>query len=171
MRRNSYSRTPFAYIILAKNCDLGYPPHYHGVFELFIVKKGKFSCFLNGEEVVITDNCIMIFDHYDLHYFPVQQIENTFQYVMTIPSSYLVKFNKLRGNRALSNHLICDEVLCNKIISVIDEHIDNVKNEYRIQAAIDLIFSLLFERLNFTEKAVNRDFEVIKKTLKYGTFL
>ena len=117
------SRDDKPYIILAKNCALGYPAHYHGVFELFVVKKGKFNCVLNGERVEVTDNSIMVFDHYDLHYFPTQNIENSVQYVMTIPPKYLTNFNKLRENKAISNNVICEQQLCDEVIGIIEKHI------------------------------------------------
>lgn len=161
------SRDDKPYIILAKNCALGYPAHYHGVFELFVVKKGKFNCVLNGERVEVTDNSIMVFDHYDLHYFPTQNIENSVQYVMTIPPKYLTNFNKLRENKAISNNVICEQQLCDEVIGIIEKHILKSKSEYQKQAAIELIFSLLYEKIAFVERGESRDFEVIKKILVY----
>ena len=154
------------FLILAKNCPIGYPPHYHGVFELFIVKKGRFFCSCDGKRFEVSDGCIALFDHYDLHYFDYLPIDDTIQYVLTIPSKYLSRFNERRKGKRVKENVIHDAKLCQAIIDVLDRYIER-NDEYKNQAVIDLIFAMLFDKIVFTDQPQGNDYQLIKDVLIY----
>ena len=159
------------YSLIAKNQKfLNYPSHFHGVLELFIVKKGPFVCYCNGKKLTLKNNSIAIFDHFDLHYIPHNQNqEGTFQYVMTIPSKLLTKFNALRQNESFATNVICDEQLCDTVISLIDTFFhERSERTFENEAVIDLIFSQIFYKMEFVkQEKKSNDFYLIKKILIY----
>lgn len=165
------TRDEKSFILLAKNKRfINYTMHFHGVFEIFIVKKGNFTCICNGKTLSVCDNTIAFFDHYDLHYIPYNQNQaGTFQYIMTIPPRYLLKFNELRNGKSFAENTITDEKLCNSIISLIDEYLEfESDNDYAREAVIDLIFSQLYKKMTFVDQFQrSKDFMIIKNILVY----
>lgn len=159
------------YSLVAKNEKfINYPPHFHGVLELFIVKKGPFVCYCNGKKLTLEKDSIAIFDHFDLHYIPYNQShEGTFQYVMTIPSKFLTKFNNMRKNESFASNVICDAQLCDTVISLIDTYFhERSERTLENEAVIDLIFSQIFYKMEFVkQEKQSSDFLLIKKILIY----
>lgn len=163
------SRDDKPYIILAKNRYALSLPHFHGVFEIFVVRKGNYLCSCNGKTFPICDNTVAVFDHYDFHYcFEDKNAGNSFQYVMTIPPKYLTKFNELRKGKQFASNVIQDETLCENIISILDSYVLTEERPYETEAVIDLIFSQLYYKLEFVdEKQRLNDFDLIRKILIY----
>ena len=161
------SRDDKPYAILDKNRSVMYPPHYHGVLEIFVVKKGNFSCSINGKIYNVPDNSIAIIDHYDLHYYLNEATDGDVRYVMTIPHTYLTTFNKLRENKRILNNVITDKELCDKVINLMDVYVDNNSTAYELQSAIDLIFSQILTKLCLADDGRATDFELIKNILIY----
>lgn len=165
------NRDNWQYAILAKNRNVLYPSHFHAVFEIFIVKKGDYKCLCNGKVFSVTDNCIALFDHFDIHSYFEDNAKESFQYVLTVPPRYLTKFNELRQGRRLGSHVIKDEKLCDEIISIINnfmpENGDN-SQPYTSEAVIDLIFARLFYKMEFLMEEYHlNDFDLIKRILSY----
>lgn len=160
-----------SYAILAKNRGTTYPSHFHAVFEIFIVKKGHFTCSCNGKVLHVTDNCIALFDHYDIHAFMEEKTPDSFQFILTVPPKYLNKFNELRGGRRLANNVIHDEKLCDELIRILDEFMPDTtvrQQTYVTEAVIDLVFALLFNKLEFLDGDFHfNDFDLIKRILSH----
>ena len=160
-----------SYIILAENNSVLYPPHFHAVFELFIVKKGNYVCMCNGKEFSVCDNSVAIFDHYDIHAYLEDNSVDSFQYIITIPPKYLTRFNELREGKRFANNVIVDAQLCDDLIFILDKFLPpngHLTKPYATEATIDLIFSQLLYKMQFVDEELHvNDFDLIKKILSH----
>lgn len=162
------SRDDKPYIILAKNKSVLSAPHFHGAFEIFVVKKGNYLCSCNGKVFPIGDNSVTVFDHYDFHYYLQDNSKDSFQYIMTIPPKYLIKFNALRKGKCFTSNVIQDEKLCNDIIAILDMFGFSEERPYEAESVVNIIFSQIYYKLRFIEERQRlNDFDLIKKILVY----
>lgn len=141
-----------------------YPEHFHQNIELFFIKRGSYKLVNNGATYSLVDGDVFFIDSYDIHSF-ISGDSNNDDCVLIIPFKYLNRFNKVRNNKRVITPLIHNQELCNKIISIIDEYILSTEDDYIKDTAIQLILSLILEKLSFGEQNNDGDALIVREIL------
>ncbi|MBR4419257.1 MAG: hypothetical protein IKT32_00085, partial [Clostridia bacterium] len=144
-----------------------FPAHFHLDMEVFLLKKGDYTITINDNEYEMTENSIAVFDGLDIHaYFNKQVSSKDITCALIIPNKFLTSFNELRRNLKIENPVIIDEKLCDEILFIIENYLNKDVSEYVKTSSINLILSLIYEKLRFTESK-NQNNELIREILKY----
>ncbi len=142
--------------------EYNYETHFHHSIEILMVKKGKVSVFFNGEKKEVLKGNVFFFNSYDIHGY--EGNGDILAYTLIIPSVYLVEFKNQYKNKKITNNLIEDELLTDKLISLCGDF--NSKNsEYKTKSLINYILSLLEEKLSFSALKNTQENNLIREIL------
>ncbi len=142
-----------------------FPPHFHNNVEIFIVKRGRYKVSRNNNEYEVIDNTICVFDSYDIHGYTSRLEDDFDDCVIIVPTKFILP--SVKTGKIIANPLITDSVLCDKILSLADEYI-NEHNSIEVKTAvINLILTLINEKLQFVENQAKNDDITMRKILNY----
>ncbi len=151
-----------------RNINHVFEAHFHQNIEIFAVNKGRYTISRNGETQEISDGEIAFFDSYDIHAYEKMHIDEADDCVLIIPYSNAKKFNFLKNDRSVQDFIVKDQSLARQIINLADEYLANGFSKAVEQSVNELILSLLFEKLTFTEQKEKYKLELIRNLLLYA---
>ena len=156
-------------ITVHRNTDYRYPLHFHRNLEIMLLKKGRYEILVNGEKYEISDGQIAVADSYDAHAYlgELTSQEPLDGCVMMIPYDYLHAFNAKRKNLRVAHPVVTDEKLCEELLLLVDRYLIPEQPEQVKSAAIDLLLSLLYGRLQLTSEERKNEVLLVKKLLSY----
>ncbi len=150
-----------------RNGYYAFLPHFHINLEILIVKKGKHKIFCNGEEFVVESGSIAFFDSYDVHgYYECKNVDRD-DACLVIPFSFMEKYIKNKKSLKLQTPIIKDERLVEEVLFIVDKFLLDKRDESIQVSAIDMILSLIQQKLVYFENGVNGDTILVKKILEY----
>ena len=152
---------------IIKNKDYVFKTHFHSNLEILLVNKGECPITCNGRNYLIKDGQIAFFDSFVFHGYDNNPTKNVDTRLMVIPLSYAENFLAYKNGLSISNFLIDDAKLCNKLIQVIDDFIYEQKNQTVLSAGIQLFLALLSEKLEFKKSDISSEHNLIKDLLYY----
>jgi AraC-like DNA-binding protein len=158
-------------IIVNRNSkNYAFRAHFHSNMELFIVGKGQYKVWRNDTQLDISDGAIVLFDSYDMHLYESggsnEGDENRDACVLLVPYRLLSRFNARRGEQEIVEPLIRDEILCKRILEIVDGYVSQGGDTAEI--AVELILSLLYDRLRFSERDKKGETELMRKILMFA---
>lgn len=154
--------------IVGRNGNHVFNAHFHRNIEIFIVKKGKYTLLRNGETATISDGELAFFDSYDIHAYQKNHSKDIDDCVLILPFSSAKKFNALKKNNVIKNFIVKDSRLVEQILSIVDNFLnDGISKSVKLSAS-ELILSLIYEKLLFTERTEKYNHELIRNLLIYA---
>ena len=161
-----YSRDEEKNIYVSRNKNHDFPAHFHLGMEFFMVKSGKYSVVVNGEDFLVTDGSILVCDSFDIHSY--RHLSPTGDdLVLLIPYTYLSRFNAARRGAKITCPLLLDKTLCDTLIKIAEEYIIGQTNEKILKASVELFLAILEQKLNFTENKNQGESALIKEILAF----
>lgn len=144
--------------VISRTGERAWPTHFHSHIELFIVKKGNYRIGLNGKTYDIKDGTVVIFDHYDLHFYEelAQRLDDC---VVRIPSDNSAEFDKARMNKRIGNPVICDRDLVDSILTIVDSLDTRRDPLFVVLASLKYILALIYKHLQFTDSTIGTESE------------
>ncbi len=158
------------WLSLLRNGNYIFSPHFHVNIEIFIIKKGKYEIFYNGKNYILENNSIAFFDNYTFHGYNVDYVNKDSEKddcVIIIPRKYLAHFNEFRKKNKLADFIVKDEHLVDDLLQIVDGILINNKDENVEQSCVDLILSLIEQKLNYSDKYEDSDTLLLRKMLEY----
>ena len=110
-------------ILVQKNKHNSFPLHFHNNIEVYILKQGERTVYLNGKTFTMKSGSVAFFDSYDIHGYDCANDFNE-DYVVIIPFSYLNKFNNKRNSLRASASIIFNPELCSKLIDITENGLE-----------------------------------------------
>ncbi|MBQ7879098.1 MAG: helix-turn-helix transcriptional regulator [Clostridia bacterium] len=157
-------------LVNRNNKNYAFRAHFHSNMELFIVGKGRYKVTCNDLPLNVTDGSIVLFDSYDVHGYEVGGSNGTDGEldvcVLLIPYRLLSRFNARRGHKGIVQPLVKDQTLCDQILAIVDEYVSG-KDRESAELATELILSLLYGRLTFSEREKKGETELMRKILTF----
>ena len=158
-------------IIVSRNSkNYAIRAHFHSNMELFIVRKGQYKVTCNDLPLEVSDGMIVLFDSYDVHGYEAggsNGAGGVDACVLLVPYRLLSRFNARRGDKKLEQPIVKDRALCNQILSIVDEYVSGADRE-SAELAMELILSLLYGRLTFSERDKKGETELMRKILTFA---
>ena len=143
-----------------------FPAHFHQSLELYIIKNGSYTLDINGEKIVASGPAVAIIDSYEVHtYF--EGTDGADDCTVIIPYRYLDRFMRERAGRAISERVIKDSALVDRLLAIIDEYILPKESEAIVDAGVALILAVLSPSLTLTEKGERGESALLGRVLRY----
>ena len=143
-----------------------FPSHFHLNMELLIVRRGEYTVTDNDVSVKISDGEIMVFDSYNVHSYD-EQLRGEDSCVVIFPYRLLSEFNARRGNDRIVQPKIKDSALVERLLNIVDTYLVGEQSEYVKETAVELMLSLLFEKLQFCKETERDEVALVRKILAY----
>ena len=151
---------------IQKNTPHEFPAHFHSSMEIFILKKGRYRVLQNGAPTEISDGCIVVTDCFQIHAY--EQLETVGEdCVLIVPYAYLEKFNLFRQGGKIENAILRDCALCDTLLNIVNAYLVAPFGENVRQAGVELLLSILSEKLTFTKEKWGNEEELIRGVLSY----
>ena len=141
------------------------PPHFHSNLEIYVLKKGKLSINVNGENFKLNDGEICIVDSYEIH--GADECGLMDVKALTVPFRLLSSFNAKRKNMAITNRIIKNQALCEELYTLIERYIDSERSVEIKESATEFILSIISNELVFGESKYGEESGLIRKILTY----
>ncbi len=143
-----------------------YPSHFHRRIELFILRKGSYSVSVNKESYTLNGGDVLFLDSFAVHSYEGPLTNDIDAICILVPRDYAINFFS-RHNGTVKNPIISDKHLTEKLYFLIKEYLIADYNENVKKGAIELIFSILEEKLSFTEINENNEKTIILDLLLF----
>lgn len=151
-----------------KNVDHSFPPHYHNNLEIFILLRGEYEVVIGGERFFTRGNEVFITDSYDVHeYRRITALAEEESRVILIPYGLLGRFNAQRKGLRFRTHTITDERFCRELLALTDLYLSENQAERVREAAVELMLSLVLEKIPFTAEKSRDEVALVRKMLLY----
>ncbi len=152
-------------LIIQRNSSHVYPAHFHRNVEVYVLEKGAYELSVNDEIYRMSDGQIAVIDSYDVHEYHRALSAERSDCVLVFPYEYLGGFYAKRKNMRIANPIVCDQALCGKILELTDKFLICKESECVKQAASELIWTMLREKLDFAEEKKRGDAALIRNIL------
>jgi len=120
----------------------------------------------NGERVEIEDGCIAVVDSFQIHaYERLGEVGE--DCVLIVPYAYLEKFNLLRQGGKIETFFLRDMELCDTLLNIVNAYLVAPFGENVRQAGVELLLSILAEKLTFSKEKRGNEEELIRGVLSY----
>lgn len=152
-------------LVVRRNDAPAYPMHFHANVEIFIVKKGEGKVLLGGKTETVQSGQVLVIDSYEEHgYYPMKEGESDCA-IVVIPFQFLREIGKTEGR--IEEPIITDEILCSRLLSIVDEYLLPVNGEEVKRFAVGLLWAILAENLRFTKEKTQGESALIRQILIY----
>ena len=148
-----------------RNSASFFPAHFHRNIEVCVLEKGEYELSVNDENYRITDGQIAVIDCYNVHEYRNSPKTERSDCILVFPYEYLGGFNAKRRSLRIANPIVCDKGLCGKILELTDKFLLGEESERVKQATSELILTLLWEKLEFTDEKKRDDAALIRNIL------
>lgn len=149
-----------------RNVSHVYAPHFHNNMEIFIVDRGHYTVTRNDTDYDVTDGAICVFDSYDIHSYNVKLSEGENDCVLIIPTRYLSPVKNVKG-KCIKNPVIYDKTLCEKLLNIVDEYLNDKGSSLVNVAGVNLLLTLISEKLEYEDEKSKNEDVTIRKILTY----
>ena len=140
--------------------------HFHLNPEILIVARGGYEITLSGKSYRVGEGCIAVMDSYEIHSYDDRlETETADDAVLIFPYRYLRRFYKRHEGMRIANPVIEDNELCRSLMTIADEYLKS--SEPVKEAAAELFFAKLEERLTFCEDKRSGETALIRRILAY----
>lgn len=161
------SREESSNIFIRRSEEHGFRPHFHINVEIYIIRHGNAEISCNGKEYRLSDGNIAFFDSYDIHSYEKTYTNGVDDCVLIVPLKYLSKFNSLKKSAKIVCPVISDAELVDRVLQLIDCYVKNSNPEWVRASAVDLILSLIHEKLEYAQDDGSTDKELIMTILSF----
>ncbi len=144
-----------------------FEPHFHNNVEIFIVRKGHYTVSLGDTVYDLKSGGVCVFDSYDIHGYISRLEDDADDVVVIIPAKYLGDFRSGTKGKRITNPVLYDELLCDRLLAIADEYLSASQSEEIHASAINLFLSLIKEKLCFSDATVKSDDITVHKILSY----
>ena len=140
--------------------------HFHLNPEILIVVRGGYEITLSGKSYRVGEGCIAVMDSYEIHSYD-ERVETVTadDAVLIFPYRYLHRFYKRHEGMRIANPVIEDKELCRALMTIADEYLKS--SESVREAAAELFFAKLEEKLEFCEDKRGGEAALIRRILAY----
>lgn len=140
-------------VTYGRNCDHIYNAHFHINIELLIIRRGKYKITVDGNSYIVQDGDIALFESYSIHSYDcmLSDVSENDDCVLVIPSKYFIRSDKKSNNRQIVSPIIHDPNLVDFILKTTDDIFAKKHAEDVYVSAVNLILSLITERMRYTE--------------------
>ncbi len=142
-----------------------FPAHFHRKIELFILLDGKITLTLNDKTYQLTSGNVAVIDSYDIHSYKDGDIKDAF--VIIINPSKAKKFIEGKGGKKITNPVVKNKSLCDKIKLLTETFIFNSDAESVKESTADLILTLLEKDLNLQNTNTPSDTVLAQNLLSF----
>lgn len=154
-------------LLVRRNANYKFPPHFHLDLEVAVVRRGRQTARVNGVEYVAENGGVIVIDSYDVHEYQKEKDGNGDDCVLVIPYRYLSVWNERRGDFRVAKPVIEDEKLSEELLTIVDEYLKKDNGEAVKAAALGLFLARLAERVEFSEQKENDERTLMRKILAY----
>ena len=153
-------------IHLSRNDNYLFAPHFHLNPEILIVAKGGYDITLSGKHYRVGEGSVAVMDSYEIHSYDERVgVTEPDDAVVVIPYRYLTRFYRRHKGMRISNPVIEDLELCRSLLAIADEYL--TASELVREAAAELFFSMLEEKLEFCADKRGSEAALIRRILAY----
>lgn len=143
-----------------------FPAHFHQNLELYIIRKGKYELDIGEEKLKLEGPAVAVIDSFEVHTY-YNGSEGADDCTVIVPYRYLDRFNTERRNRTLSERVIKDGALVDRLLSIIDEYILPKESDSIVDAGASLLLAVLLPSLSLSDKSGRGDTALIRRVLLY----
>ncbi len=146
--------------------DVSYSSHYHFVIELFVLLKGEYEVYLNGETFKIsTPPRAILSDSFDVHGYK-KLSDDADCMILLIPSNNSIDYRaSMTGKRLKSNILTNEEAVLE--IARLLETIDKTDDNYLKNCYVNAILRIFTIHCGTVERKENTQFNTLRNILIY----
>lgn len=144
-----------------------FPSHFHRNLEIFIMRRGAYDISLGEERFSLTDGTVAVIDSYEIHGYDAQKEGEVDDCVLVIPYEYLTGFTARRRRMAIDQPVIRDEALCDALLKVVDEYLLGQTSEEIRKSAVDLLLSILSQRIVWKEGKSREEGALVREILAF----
>ncbi len=144
-----------AALVLNRNGNHLFLPHYHQNMEILIVRKGGYVATVDDASYEVQSGCILVVDSYRIHSYDkrlgTEDVEDADDCILLVPYEQLGAFNKWRENGKIVCPLLNNPRLCDELLFLVDAYMGGDKSRETSEIAAQLMLSLLYGELTFTQ--------------------
>lgn len=145
-----------------------YPAHFHNNIEIELLIKGERKISLNGKTYCMKSGSVAIISGYDVHCYFGSNDENLQDVVVMIPPVYMDKYNAKYGKMRPKSPIINDPETVKKLVEIAERlFLNETLCENVKQAAVDLFFAILAEKVEYVPLCRDDDNILIRTLLMY----
>ena len=152
-------------LMVQRNSSHVFPAHFHRNVEVYVLEKGEYQLSVNNKTYCLADGQIAFVDSYDVHEYHGSLSEEKSDCVLIFPYEYFGGFNANRRALRVANPIINDRELCSKILEITDKFLCGGESERVKRSASELILTMLFEKLEFTQEKKRDDVALARNIL------
>ena len=158
-----YHKEPF---LFTKNFR-DFPLHYHINIEIAVLLSGNIEVICNGKLYSMKAGDIAFFDSYDIHGYKREGKGDFDDYILLLPISYIGKYKSEYDKKRVACPIISDEKLARSVVKVMQEFIKDGVSLAVKKSAVNLVLSMISEKLVFVEDGFHAETDVVRATLQY----
>ena len=143
-----------------------FPAHFHQNLELYILRKGSYELDIGEEKLKLEGPAVAVIDSFEVHTYYDGSVSAD-DCTVILPYRYLDRFNIERGNRSLSERVIRDGALVDRLLDIIDRYILPNESDSIVDAGAALLLAVLLPCLSLSEKSGRGDSALIRRVLLY----
>lgn len=154
-------------IFIKTNTNLIFPAHFHRNIEVALVKSGKYEITVSGKKYIAAAESIVIVDNYEIHSYDrvIGDAAEADACALVFPSAYIERFNFLRRGKAFLSSVINDPRLYRELMEITEKYL--TRGGVVSKEGSELFFALLSLGLDFVDKRVTDDCELVRRILVY----
>ena len=153
-------------ILLSRSVSHLFAAHFHLNPEILVVARGGYGITLSGRRYRVGEGCISVMDSYEIHSYDERLGDGEADdAVIVFPHRYLRKFYLRHEGMRIAEPVICDGELCRELLGLADDYLSAA--EPIREAAAELFFAKLEEKLEFCEDKRRGDSALIRRILSY----
>lgn len=145
-----------------------YPAHFHNNIEIELLIKGERKISLNGKTYCMQSGSIAIISGYDVHCYFASKDKNLQDIIVMIPPVYMDKYIAKYGKMRPKSPIINDPDTVKRLAEIIERLFlaENISENVK-QAAVDLFFAILAEKVEYVPFCRDDDNILIRTLLMY----
>ena len=154
-------------LAVLKNGKHTFPAHFHQNLEIFLLREGKYTLYINDKRQEAEGGSVVVIDSYDVHSYGAPQTDERNDCVILIPFKFLRSFQAKRKNMQLVEHVLRNKELCDSLFEIAERYFVPTISESVLEAAVDLFLSVLYEHLEFCERKEKDESVLVRNILTF----
>lgn len=155
---------------IGRDTEGTYPAHFHRDLEIMLTKRGSYEILINGRSQKAEGSAVFVMDSFDVHRYVTRvpdesgRLENK---IIIIPYTYARGFNEIKRGRAVSEPVIKNEALVDRLYILAEDYIATAESEAVKRSAAELFLAMLSEHICFSEGKPRGEIELVRQILSY----